>query len=183
MTESPPINSAGRIEADPRAPALRAMAPVCGVFPIRIARDGTWLYHGSPIGRKPLVRLFARVLERRADGSFWLTTPYESGRIEVDDAPFVAVLCAATGTGADQELRFTTNLDDEVRADAAHPIVMRGTVEAPAPYLVVRPGLEARISRSVFYQLVDLAFEAEIDGRARLGVGSGGIFFSLEPPG
>jgi hypothetical protein len=61
--------------------------------------------------------------------------------------------------------------------------VRRGTVEAPAPDLVVRPGLEARISRSVFYQLVDLAFEAEIDGRARLGVGSAGIFFSLEPPG
>jgi hypothetical protein len=183
MTDSPPINSAGPIATDPAAPTLPGLAPVCGVFPIRILRDGTWLYHCSPIGRKPLVRLFSRVLQRRADGSFWLATPYESGRIEVDDAPFVAVLCEASGSGPGRELRFTTNLDDEVRADAEHPIVLRGTVEAPAPYLLVRPGLEARIARSVFYQLVDLAEEAEIGGRVRLGVRSAGIFFSLEPMG
>jgi hypothetical protein len=193
MTQAPPINSvpvaaaptgeAASAPPPPGEPALPAMTSICGAFPIRIARDGTWFYHGSPIGRKPLVRLFARVLQRRPDGTHWLVTPYESGRIEVEDAPFVAVLCAVTGAGAAQELRFTTNLDDEVRADADHPIVMRGTPEAPAPYLVVRPGLEARIARAVFYQLVDLATEAPATGHPGLGVWSAGNFFPLDPNG
>lgn len=185
MTQGPPINSTQQDETVPSAAApdsaLPAMASICGAFPIRIARDGTWFYHGSPIGRKPLVRLFARVLQRREDGSYWLATPYESGRIDVEDVPFVAVLCTPSGAGADQDLCFTTNLDDEVRADAQHPIVMRGTLEAPSPYLVVRPGLEARIARAVFYQLVELACEVEQAGQLRLGVWSGGIFFPLEP--
>jgi hypothetical protein len=193
MTQAPPINSAhpaaarsGEATSAPLPsgePALPAMTSICGAFPIRIAHDGTWFYHGSPIGRKPLVRLFARVLQRRPDGTHWLVTPYESGRIEVEDAPFVAVLCAVAGAGEAQELRFTTNLDDEIRADAAHPIVMRGTPEAPAPYLVVRAGLEARIARAVFYQLVDLATEAPGTGRPGLGVWSAGNFFPLDPNG
>lgn len=163
--------------------AFPSMTPICGEFPIRIARDGTWYYHGSPIGRKPLARLFSTVLVRQPDGAYWLSTPYESGRIEVEDVPFVAVLCEPRGAGDRQELRFTTNLDEELLADAAHPIVVRGTLEAPAPYVLVRPGLEARLARPVFYQLVDLATEREIDGRTVLGVWSAGEFFPLEPMG
>lgn len=187
MTQGSPINSAGRIPPAAGQGAaeagIPAMASICGAFPIRIARDGTWFYHGSPIGRKPLVRLFARVLQRRADGSFWLTTPYESGSIEVEDAPFVAVLCDVAGAGRGQDLRFTTNLDETVCAGAGHPIVVRGTLDAPEPYVTVRPGLEARIARAVFYQLVDLAAEEPHGGRVRLGVWSAGIFFPLEPIG
>jgi hypothetical protein len=160
---------------------LSTLAPVCGAFEIRIARDGTWYYHGSPIGRKPLVRLFASVLRRQPDGAFWLVTPYESGRIEVEDAPFVAALCAVDGAGRDQILTFTTNLDETLRADAQHPIIMRGRSDAPAPYVVVRPGLEARIARAVFYQLVDLAAPEAVEGAERLGVWSAGTFFALEP--
>lgn len=187
MTPASPINSAGKTPvAAPQGaadPGMPNMASICGAFPIRITRDGTWFYHGSPIGRKPLVRLFARVLHRRADGGFWLTTPYESGSIEVDDAPFVAVLCDVAGAGRGQELAFTTNLDETVRADADHPIVVRGTLEAPQPYVTIRPGLEARICRAVFYQLVDLAAEEQHGGQARLGVWSAGNFFPLEPIG
>lgn len=73
--------------------------PSCGDFDFRIARDGTWFYRGSPIGRKPLVRLFSTVLRRENDGSFWLVTPAERGRITVDDAPFVAVEMEVTGEG------------------------------------------------------------------------------------
>lgn len=163
--------------------AFPPMTPICGEFPIRIARDGTWFYHGSPIGRKPLVRLFARVLARQPDGEYWLATPYERGRIEVDDVPFVAVLCHVRGAGAAQELVFTTNLDEEIRADADHPLIMRGTDDAPAPYLVVRPGLEARLARAVFYQLADLAIEHETGGRRVTGVWSAGHFFPLESMG
>jgi hypothetical protein len=183
MTRGRPINSAeGKAAGAAGSAAMPQLASVCGSFPIRISRDGTWFYHGSPIGRKPLARLFSTVLARREDGSYWLSTPYESGRIEVDDVPFVAVLCEARGEGAARELAFTTNLDEVVVADAAHPVEMRGTAEEPAPYLLVRPGLEARIARAVFYQLVDLAEEVPgPDGTPRLAVRSAGCFFPLEP--
>ncbi len=159
------------------------MMPICGEFPIRIARDGTWFYHGTPIGRKTLVKLFARVLARQPDGAYWLVTPFERGAIVVDDAPFVAVLCRAAGESQAQRLIFTTNLDEEVTAGADHPIIMRGSVDAPAPYVVVRPGLEARLARAVFYQLADLVCAQEREGLTVLGVWSDGEFFALEPPG
>src|SRR5215471_8017890 len=120
--------------------------PSCGDFDMRIARDGTWFYRGSPIGRKPLVKLFSTVL-RRENGEFWLVTPVERGRILVDDAPFVAVEVDAVGEGADRRLTFRTNVDDIVTADAAHPIRVDHDPESgePSPYITVRNGLEARI--------------------------------------
>ena len=155
--------------------------PGCGDFDIRIARDGTWFHQGSPIGRKPLVRLFASVLRREADGGFWLVTPVERGRVIVDDAPFVAVELAASGTGSNQTLRFRTNIDDWVEADAAHPIRVAQAPDSgePRPYILVRDRLEALIARSVYYHLVELAVEGEQDGETVLGVWSKAIFFPL----
>lgn len=154
--------------------------PSCGDFDFRIARDGTWFYRGSPIGRKPLVRLFSTVLRREDDGSFWLVTPVERGRITVDDAPFVAVEMEVRGAGKEQHLAFRTNVEDWVTADAAHPIrVDLGADGAPSPYIRVRGALDALISRPVFYQLVDLA-ETRADGeRSELGIWSAGEFFPL----
>lgn len=154
--------------------------PSCGDFDFRIARDGTWFYRGSPIGRKPLVRLFSTVLRREDDGSYWLVTPVERGRITVDDAPFVAVEMQVTGSGRNQELAFRTNVDDWVTADPAHPITLReGADGAPAPYIRVRGDLDALIARPVFYDLVDLAeTRADKDG-AELGIWSTGHFFPL----
>jgi uncharacterized protein len=158
--------------------------PDCGDFPMRIARDGTWFYQGSPIGRKPLVKLFSTVLRREADGSFWLVTPVERCRIAVDDAPFVAVEMRVSGVGRAQRLSFRTNVDDEVTAGPAHPI--RVTEDAvtgePSPYIAVRAGLEALIARAVFYDLVELAETAIVDGRATLGVWSDGAYFALGAP-
>lgn len=151
----------------------------CREFAIRIARDGTWFYHGSPIGRKPLVRLFSTVLRRAPDGSYWLVTPAERGRIEVEDAPFTAVALEARGTGRDQNLVFRTNVDDEIAADADHPIRIAESHGEPRPYILVREGLEALILRPVFYQLVDLAVERTEAGETMLGVWSGGAFFAL----
>ena len=151
----------------------------CREFAIRIARDGTWFYHGSPIGRKPLVRLFSTVLRRAPDGSFWLVTPAERGRIEVEDAPFTAVALEVRGTGRNQTLAFRTNVDDEVTADAAHPIRVAENDGEPRPYVLVRDGLEALILRPVFYQLVDLAVERPEGDQTVLGVWSGGSFFAL----
>ncbi len=160
--------------------------PICGDFDMRIARDGTWFYHGSPIGRKPLVKLFASVLRREHDGSYWLVTPVERGRIAVDDAPFVAVELTPSGSGRDQILVFRTNLDETIAAGPDFPIrvVEDAATGEPTPYVLARvgrdgrPGLDALISRPVFYQLVELALE-DPDGSGRLGVWSGGMFFPL----
>jgi hypothetical protein len=156
----------------------------CGDFDIRIARDGTWFYRGSPIARKALVKLFAGVLKRDDSGDFWLITPAERGRILVDDAPFTAVECRPEGAGNGQVLRFRTNLDDWVEAGPQHPIrveIASDTGE-PRPYIEVRDRLDALIVRSVFYQLVDLAEERRLDkddGEAVLGLWSKGAFFPL----
>ena len=158
--------------------------PICGDFDIRIARDGTWFHQGSPIGRKALVRLFASVLRREADGEFWLVTPVERGRVIVDDAPLVAVELAAEGKGRGQVLRFRTNIDDWVAADAAHPIRVVHAPDSgePSPYILVRDGIEALIARSVYYHLVELAEEHEEGGETVLGVWSKDIFFPLGGP-
>lgn len=153
----------------------------CGDIEIRIARDGTWFYHGSPIGRKGMVKLFASVLERDEAGDYWLTTPAERGRIRVDDAPFVAVEMTVDGAGRGQTLRFRTNVDEIVTADSDHPIRVASNMESgePSPYVLVRDGLEALIARAVFYDLVELGVEEKIDGHRRFGVWSAGAFFSL----
>lgn len=153
----------------------------CGDIDMRIARDGTWHYMGSPIGRPPMVRLFASILRRDADGRYYLVTPVEKVGITVEDAPFLAVEMTVTGEGRDQVLRFRTNVDDEVEAGAEHPIRVETDPEtgAPAPYVRVRGRLDALIARSVYYDLVARAVEEEHEGARWLGVWSAGRFFPL----
>ena len=200
---TPPGGAAGPVPG-------RQPRTICGEFRMRIARDGSWHYQGSPIGRKELVCLFASVLKREDDGSYWLETPAERGRIEVEDAPFVAVELTwghCCGEGACEEgpceegpdgkgavksrrtrqcLTFRTNLDEMVSADESHPIrvAVDPVTREPRPYVTVRPGLEARISRPVFYELVALAQPEVLDGREVLGVWSQGVFFVIDdnPP-
>ncbi len=167
---------------EPCRPSGGEAANSCGEFDIRIGPDGTWFYHGSPITRKPLVKLFASVLQRDPAGEYWLVTPAEKGRIQVDDAPFVAVELSVAGSGRDQQLTFRTNIEEIVTAGADHHIHVRNAAGtgAPRPYLALRDGLEALIMRPVFYQLVELgAEESQPDGTVQYGVWSGGRFFSL----
>lgn len=180
-----------QLEGAPPAPRRRAPAE-CGDLPFLIRRDGTWMYRGSPIGRKELVCLFASVLKREADGSFWLETPAERGRIEVEDAPFVAVELDWTGEANQQVLSFRTNVDQIVTACPEHPIRMSHDLLTcePTPYIAVRPGrgqlaIEARIARAVYYELVALGEPRWVGGRRTLGVWSCGSFFPLGelPPG
>jgi len=154
---------------------------LCGDIDMRIGRDGTWFYHGSPIGRKPLVKLFAGVLHRDDDGNYWLETPFEKCRIRVDDAPFTAVEMFVDGVGREQRISFSTNIDEKVIADAAHPIRVAVDIETsqPSPYVWLRDGLEALITRAVFYDLVALGEEVKIDGEIVLGIWSCGQFFSI----
>jgi len=181
-------NSAPTIVPAPGlVPARPARRPVeCGDLPFLIKRDGTWMYRGSPIGRKELVCLFASVLKREADGSFWLETPAERGRIEVEDAPFVAVALDWSGVGRDQTLTFRTNTDQMICAGPDHPIRVAHDLLTcePTPYIQVRTGagrlpIEARIGRAVYYELVALAEPAMVMCRRMLGVWSRGCFFSL----
>lgn len=157
---------------------------ICGDLQIRIARDGTWFYRGSPIGRKRLVKLFSTILRRDAAGDYWLITPVEKGKIEVEDAPFVVVEVSEHGTGPDQMLTVRTNLDDIVVVGADHPLRVETdpATGAPRPYVMVRDGLEALVSRAVFYHLVERAVARQTADGTVLGVWSGGTFFALGPP-
>ncbi|WP_271408284.1 DUF1285 domain-containing protein [Pseudomonas sp. Q1-7] len=156
--------------------------PFCGDIDMRIARDGTWFYLGTPIGRKPMVKLFSSVI--RKDGEdYFLVTPVEKVGIQVDDAPFVAVELRVDGRGESQRLRFITNVEDEVVAGSAHPlrVELDPDTQEPSPYVLVRGNLEALIHRNVFYQLVELAVPHEVNGAIWLGVWSGGAFFPIGP--
>jgi hypothetical protein len=168
------------------ASRARRVPVECGDLPFLIQRDGTWLYRGTRIARKELVCLFASVLKREADGSFWLETPAERGRIEVEDAPFTAVELDWVGDGRRQVLSFRTNVDQVLTAGPEHPIRIAHDILTcePTPYLHVRPGqgafvVEARISRPVYYELVALGVPEWVGCRRMLGVWSSGIFFPL----
>lgn len=155
--------------------------PFCGDIDMRIGRDGTWHYQGTPIGRQAMVKLFASILRRDGE-KYVLVTPVEMVGITVDDAPFVAVQLHSEGAGEQQVLRFITNVEDHVVADSAHPLRVERDVRTgePRPYLLVRSNLQALIHRNVFYQLVELAVPCEYEGRLWLGVWSCGQFFPID---
>ncbi len=156
--------------------------PFCGDLDMRIARDGTWFYLGTPIGRPALVRLFSTILRRDGD-DYFLVTPVEKVGITVDDAPFVAVDVEASGHGPDQRLSFATNVGDSVIAGPDHPIRVERDPETgePAPYVLVRANLEALIDRKSFYRLVDIGAHAEHEGESWFGLWSDGMFFPVIP--
>ena len=154
--------------------------PFCGDIDIRVTRDGTWFHAGTPIGRPALVRLFASVLRRDPDG-FMLVTPVEKLRIQVEDAPFTAVELAVE-TLPHPVLRFRTNLDDWVTVDAQHPLRFEpGAAEGIKPYLLVRGGLEALVTRTVMLDLAAVGENRTVDGVHMFGVASGTLFFPIAP--
>ncbi len=152
----------------------------CGDIDIVIKRGGQWLHEGTPIGREALVRLFSTVLRRDPDG-FHLVTPVEKMRITVEDAPFMAIRVDRVG----EHLRFLTNVGDEAVAGPDNPLRVQTDSETgePAPYVHIRRGLEARLTRPVFYELVEMADERETPEGPQLGVSSRGVWFPLGPPG
>lgn len=152
--------------------------PFCGDLDMRIARDGTWFYEGTPIGRPGLVKLFSSILKRE-DGKYFLVTPVEKVGITVDDAPFVAQDFEATGDGAAQVLTFTTHVGDVAVAGPDHPIRVERDEQTgePSPYVLIRADLEALIDRKSFYRLVDLGVHHD----DWFGVWSGGQFFGIIP--
>ncbi|NIZ60349.1 DUF1285 domain-containing protein [Sedimentitalea sp. CY04] len=152
--------------------------PFCGDLDMRIARDGTWFYLGTPIGRFELVKLFSSILKRE-EGKYFLVTPVEKVGITVDDAPFVAVDFDATGNGDEQVLSFSTHVGDTAVAGPNHPIrvVRDPQTGEPSPYVLIRADLEALIDRKSFYRLVELGAHHE----GWFGLWSSGQFFPVIP--
>lgn len=204
--DTPPVSPAavstsssatGRLEAlmaAARAGGGKGPAPVelwnppdCGEMDMVIRADGTWTYMGTPIARPALVKLFASVLAREGD-RFVLKTPVEKVGITVEDAPFLAVdmaveAGAAEGQAQGPTLVFRTNLDDVVRCGPGHQLrFAHGAGEGEVvPYLHVRRGLEARLSRAVHLDLMELGEVREEGGVPMFGVASGGLFFPILP--
>ncbi|NNE80916.1 MAG: DUF1285 domain-containing protein [Silicimonas sp.] len=181
--------SAEGIAAAARTASKRGLPPVhlwnppdCGDLDMRIARDGTWFYLGTPIGRPELVRLFSTILRRDGD-RYVLVTPVEKVGITVDDAPFVAVDFTAEGQGKDQNLTFETNLGDTAVAGPENPIRVVRDPETgePSPYVLIRAELEALIDRKSFYRLVDIGAHADHEETSWFGLWSYGQFFPIIP--
>jgi uncharacterized protein len=195
----PPVNPHQTV-ADPATPpeqALRGLAeavgrgrrgpapvhlwdpPDCGDIDMRIAADGTWFYCGSPIGRLPLVQLFASILRKDGD-RYVLVTPVEKVGLKVDDAPFLAVELKVEGEGADIGLTFRTNVDDIVTVDDRRPLRFEpGAAEGLKPYVRVRDNLWALVKRALYYDLVALGTTERCRGEAWFGVRSRGVFFPM----
>jgi hypothetical protein len=160
-------------------PVERWNPPFCGDIDMKIAADGTWFYQKTPIGRLALVKLFASVLKREGD-KYFLVTPVEKVGLTVADAPFLAVELKVEQS-EDRVLKFRTNVDDWVEAGPGHALRFE---QEPAPgglkpYLHVRRGLWAKVTRALFYDLVELGEERVIDGKPMFGVTSHGEFFAM----
>ena len=165
--------------AGPGLPPVHTWNPTCEQdIGMRIARDGTWFYQDSPISRQPMVKLFSSVLRCDDDG-YWLVTPAEKVRVEVDVAPFLAIRMEVTVEDAGPALAFQTNVDDIVVVDDEHPLWVEEDIRGPVPLVRVRDRLDALLTRSVFYELGDSAQARQVDGREVLGVTSRGRFWVL----
>jgi hypothetical protein len=168
--------------ASPRGPPpVHLWNPAyCGEIDMRIAADGTWFYQKTPIGRPALVKLFASILWREGE-NFFLVTPVEKCGIVVDDAPFMAVELRIDDSGAGRELYFRTNVDDWVVCGPDHPLRFEREAATGGlkPYLHVRRDLWAKVTRALFYDLVELGEERDIGGTAMFGVASGGEFYAM----
>lgn len=189
MTEKPQTPNADSLMKAAGDSARKGPPPVhlwnpdfCGDLDMEIKRDGTWFYLGTPIGRPAMVKLFSSILKLE-DGKYFLVTPVEKVGIRVEDAPFVAVDFRIEDPGPDQRLTFVTHVEDEVTAGPDHPIRVTRDPESgePAPYVMVRRGLEARIDRKSFYRLIDLGEHADHEGSRWFGLRSGGVFFPIIP--
>lgn len=183
--QKPVTPSAEGLAASVRATRTKGLPPVhlwnppfCGDLDIRIARDGTWFYLGTPIGRFELVKLFSSILKKE-DGKFYLVTPVEKVGITVDDAPFVAVDFTRSERDGRQILTFETHVGDKTVAGPDNPIRVERDAETgePSPYVHVRAGLEALIDRKSFYRLVELGDHHD----GWFGLWSGGEFFPIIP--
>ena len=154
--------------------------PFCGDIDMTISKSGKWYYMGSEIKRPAMVKLFSGILRLESDNSYYLVTPVEKVRIQVEDAPFVAVAITKEQSEGMNTVTFRTNLNDEIVLSKENPLSIEiKKNDDPSPYITVRNNLRALISRSVFYELVDLAETIPIDGVPYLAIKSQGEIFKI----
>ena len=154
--------------------------PFCGDIDMTISKSGKWYYMGSEIKRPAMVKLFSGILRLESDNSYYLVTPVEKVRIQVEDAPFVAVAITEEQSEGMNTVTFRTNLNDEIVLSKENPLSIEiKKNDEPSPYITVRNNLRALISRSVFYELVDLAETIPIDGVPYLAIKSQGEIFKI----
>ena len=154
--------------------------PFCGDIDMTISKSGKWYYMGSEIKRPAMVKLFSGILRLESDNSYYLVTPVEKVRIQVEDAPFVAVAITKEQSEGMNTVTFRTNLNDEIVLSKENPLSIEiKKNDEPSPYITVRNNLRALISRSVFYELVDLAETIPIDGVPYLAIKSQGEIFKI----
>jgi len=167
------------------APPIHLWHPehICDID-MKIDRNGNWYHEGTQIKRASLARLFSSVMRLEDDGDYFLVTPVEKCRIQVEDVPFQAILMRVEGSGNSQQLVFTSNMAEEAIAGANHPLSFIEETDSKngssfIPYIEIRDGLKARVSRNVYYQLMELLAAGEGDNKGWLGVWSDGCFFGL----
>lgn len=158
-----------------KPPVEKWQPPLSGDIDIHIAGNGDWYHEGGRIERQPLVNLFASILRREADGHYYLVTPVEKWRIQVEDTPLLAVDMEVAGEGAGRKMVFRLNTGEQVLLDTTHPLKVETEDDEPHPVLHLERGLSARLTRALFYRLVDLAEQRG----AELGIDSAGSWFSL----
>ncbi len=154
--------------------------PFCGDIDMHILRNGKWTYMGSEIKRPAMIKLFSNIIRLDDDGHYYLVTPVEKVRIKVDDVPFVAVSMNKIKDEGVNCLSFTTNVQDEVTISKENPIdIVINDNEEPSPYITIRKNLKALISRSVYYDLINMAEEEIIDDKKFLVIKSNNTLFKL----
>ena len=166
-------------ESEP-APVHLWNPPYCGELDIRITRDGNWHYNKSPIGRKRLVKLFSNILKKEGD-FYYLVTPVEKIKIQVDDAPFLIVDIESKMVNGTQEITFLTNTETEFSLGSKNPlrILFKNRTQEPSPYVVVRKNLEGLIDRKTFYRLIEKSDFYSHKGASWLGIWSQNVFFPI----
>jgi hypothetical protein len=176
------VGAVGQAAPKGAAPVHLWNPPFCGDLDMRIAADGTWYYYGTPIGRPALVKLFASVLKREGD-KYYLVTPVEKCGIVVEDAPFLAVELKVEAPAGDQILHFRTNVDEWVACGPRHALRFEPEPETGGlkPYLHVRQNLWAKVTRALFYDLVELGEERNVGGQRMFGIASDLEFFAMQP--
>ena len=167
-------------------PPLEDWQPeLSGDMDMRIDRAGAWWFKGNLIGREALVKLFSTIMRREDDGEYYLVSPVEKWRIQVEDTPFLAHSLMVTGSGKDQVLEVTTNVGETLTIGTEHPLYLDvyPDTNEPRPLVAVRHGVQARLVTAAYYELADLAIERSVDSKTVIGVISDGNFYKLADSG
>jgi len=176
------LHNISKLGEDELPPVHLWNPPLCQNVDMKISRDGKWYFMNSPIGRERMVRLFSKVLRYDDDGNYYLVTPVEKIKLEVEDKPFLVIDFRIDNIGKDQIIYFETNTNDIFQLNTDHPlrVTVNKTSNEPSPYVLVRSNLEGLISRNIFYKLVDISVNETINGITRQGIWSNNSFFSLQ---